>query len=104
MSEHKPKHYQSIQARYPEFIRAVEGLGKAAMESGPLEPKTVQLIRLTAAAAMRSEGSVRSHARQALGAGATPEEVEHALVALTSTIGFPTVAAALSWVGRDEEA
>jgi len=26
-----------------------------------------------------------------------PEEIYHAIILLTSTIGFPTVAAALSW-------
>jgi hypothetical protein len=33
-----------------------------------------------------------------LKAGATLDEVQHALLLLTSTIGFPAVAAALSWI------
>ena len=37
--------------------------------------------------------------RRALEAGASPEQIHHALLALTSTIGFPTVVAALSWAG-----
>ena len=36
---------------------------------------------------------------EALDAGATPEEILHALILLTSTIGFPTVVAGLTWVG-----
>jgi 4-carboxymuconolactone decarboxylase len=40
---------------------------------------------------------VHSHVRRAKAAGASPEEIYHALIALTSTIGFPTVSAALSW-------
>ena len=47
--------------------------------------------------AIRSEGSVHSHVRKALQAGASPEEIRHALVLLTSTIGFPTVTVALAW-------
>jgi alkylhydroperoxidase/carboxymuconolactone decarboxylase family protein YurZ len=35
--------------------------------------------------------------RRALDAGARPEEIVHTLLALTSTIGFPNVTAALSW-------
>jgi alkylhydroperoxidase/carboxymuconolactone decarboxylase family protein YurZ len=31
-------------------------------------------------------------------AGASPEELYHALLLITSTVGFPTVSAALSWV------
>lgn len=38
-----------------------------------------------------------SHARRALEAGASKAETRHALLCLTSTIGFPGVAAALSW-------
>jgi alkylhydroperoxidase/carboxymuconolactone decarboxylase family protein YurZ len=31
-------------------------------------------------------------------AGATREEVQHAVIVATSTIGFPNVMAALSWI------
>lgn len=41
---------------------------------------------------------MHSHARRALQAGASEEEIYHALIVITSTIGFPTVAAAISWV------
>jgi alkylhydroperoxidase/carboxymuconolactone decarboxylase family protein YurZ len=40
---------------------------------------------------------VHSHTRRALEAGATPEQIRHTLISLTSTIGFPTVVAAISW-------
>ena len=93
-----PKQYTSIQKRYKGLIKAVENLGKAAKASGPLGKKSSELVQLAAAAAIRSEGSVHSHARRALKAGAKPDEIRHAIVLLTSTIGFPTVSAALSWV------
>jgi len=35
--------------------------------------------------------------RRAREAGATPDEIYHAIVALTSTIGFPTMVAAVTW-------
>jgi len=47
---------------------------------------------------MQSEGSVCSHTRRALLAGATPEEIHHTLLLLVSTIGFPQAMAAFSWV------
>jgi len=65
--------------------------------AGPLDEQMVQLIQLGAAAAIHSEGAVHSHTRRALEAGATPEQIRHTLIALTSTIGFPTVVAAISW-------
>ncbi|MFZ0256853.1 MAG: carboxymuconolactone decarboxylase family protein, partial [Gammaproteobacteria bacterium] len=64
---------------------------------GPIDEKTAQLIQLAAAAAIHSEGAVHSHTRRALEAGAKPEEIRHALILLTSTIGFPTMVAAMSW-------
>ncbi len=92
-----PDQYMSIRKRFKKFFTAVDNLGKAAKASGPLDEKTAQLIQLGAAAAIRSEGSVHSHVRRALEAGATADEVHHAIILLSSTIGFPTVSAAMSW-------
>jgi 4-carboxymuconolactone decarboxylase len=94
----KPKHYNRLAKRYPEYFAAVERLGETVKKAGPLEPKVAELIQLAAAATAHSEGSVHSHARRAMKAGATTEEIQHALLLLTSTIGFPAVSAALSWV------
>ena len=92
-----PGQYVSIQRRFKKYFDATKNLGKVASESGPIDAKTSQLIQLAASAAIRSEGSVHSHTRRALEAGAKPEEIYHALILLTSTIGFPTMSAALSW-------
>jgi 4-carboxymuconolactone decarboxylase len=98
MSKQKlPGLFTDIGKRYPELAGAVENLGKTAREMGPVDEKTSHLIQLAAAAAIRSEGSVHSHVRRALQAGAGEEEIYHALILLTSTIGFPAVAAAISW-------
>lgn len=98
MSKQLPDLYLKLKERHSDLIDAVELLGKAARESGPLDDKTGHLIQLGAAAAIHSKGSVCSHASRALKSGATPAEIRHAIIVLTSTIGFPTVAAALSWV------
>ncbi len=93
-----PKHYRSIRERFKEYGEALDQLEKAVHGSGPIDDKTSHLIQLAAAAAIRSEGGVHSHARRATEHGASLEEVYHALILLTSTIGFPNVAAAISWV------
>lgn len=92
-----PSQYIKIGKRFKKYQDALSNLGKAAREAGPLDEKTSQLLQLAAAAAIRSEGAVHSHARRALEAGAKPDEIYHALLLLTSTIGFPNVSAALSW-------
>lgn len=93
-----PGQYVQTKKLFPQYLEALEALGEAAKKAGPLDAKTLHLVQLAASAAQRSEGAVHSHARRALEAGATPEEIRHALIAVTSTIGFPNVTAALSWV------
>jgi len=93
-----PRNYRSVARQYPRFIAAMDALGEAAANAGPLTEKTRHLVQIGAAAAIRSEGAVHSHTRRALAAGATREEVQHAVIAATSTIGFPNVMAALSWI------
>jgi len=92
------KQYHKMKERHPQLLDAVEALGEAASNAGPLSEKARQFVQLAAAAAIRSEGAVHSHARRAVNAGASPDEVRHAIMLLTSTIGFPTVVAAMTWV------
>jgi 4-carboxymuconolactone decarboxylase len=92
-----PKQHVNIKKRFTKILTAVNNLGKATRDAGPIDRKTSNLIQLSAAAAIRSEGSVHSHTRRALEAGATAEEIYHTIILLTSVIGFPTVSAALSW-------
>jgi 4-carboxymuconolactone decarboxylase len=98
MSKKKlPSHYLFQKKQHEEFIEAVEALGKVVKKQGPLDAKTAHLIQLAAAIAIHSEGAVHSHVRRAIESGATPEEIYHAIILLTNTIGFPTVSAAVSW-------
>ncbi len=92
------KHYHHLKTNFPEVLEAVENLGSTVREAGPLDKKTTELIQLAVAAASGSTGAVHSHAKRALAAGADRKEIEHALLVLISTIGFPRVAAALAWI------
>ena len=91
------KNYLKVKNRHPEFIAAVENLGITVKKEGPIDEKTANLIQLAVAAASQSQGSVHSHTRRSLEAGATKEEIYHAIILLTSTIGFPRAMAAMSW-------
>ena len=93
-----PRHYKNLRKKFPDYFAALENLGREAKAMGPLDEKTVELLHLTAAAAIRSEGALHSHARRAAAAGATREELYQALFSVTSTIGFPAVAASISWL------
>ena len=93
MAKPKPesKIYGKITKNYPAILAAVSSLGETIRSAGPLDEKSSQLIQLAAAAA------VHSHTKRALDAGASPKEIEHAILLLISVIGFPRSAAALSW-------
>lgn len=91
------RYYRRMKDKMPAFIAALDNIGVMVRKAGPLDEKTIQLVQLAACAGIRSEGAVHSHTRRALEAGATPADVRHALLCLTSTIGFPGVAAALTW-------
>ncbi|UCD66115.1 MAG: carboxymuconolactone decarboxylase family protein [Deltaproteobacteria bacterium] len=89
--------YSWLVSKYGKVMENHQELGKALREAGPISKKNANLIQLAAAAASKAEGAVHSHVRRALEAGATSEEIYHTIILLTSTIGFPAVAAALSW-------
>ena len=93
-----PKHYRTIEEKHPAVAELHRKLGEAARSEGPLDTKTAHLIQLAGAVGVRSEGAVQSHARRAMDAGASKEEVRHAVVLLTTTLGFPAVAAAMDWL------
>ena len=97
-SEKITSHYESLKSRFPKSMEALENLGSAVRTEGPLDLKTGHLIQLAAAAVSQSEGGVHSHARRALEAGASADEIYHTLMLLVSPVGFPRVAAAISWV------
>lgn len=97
MTTQRPNFYESLATRHPDYMKAVEALGAAVKQAGPLDEQTLHLVQLAAAAAARSEGAVHSHTRRALASGVHPDAIRHTLIALTSTVGFPTVVASLSW-------
>ena len=93
-----PTRFQQFGKKYPAIMRAYESLGAATQEAGPLDVKTRCLVKLAIATGALREGAVHSHARRALQAGCTPDEIRHVVLLATTTLGFPSMMAALSWV------
>ena len=91
------ENYKWLLQKFNTVMEKHQDLGKAVRDAGPIDEKNSQLIQLGAATALRAEGSVNSHVKRALDAGASSEEIYHTIILLTSTIGFPAVSAALSW-------
>ena len=93
-----PGRYLRFKKQHPAIFRAYDDLGRATQEAGPLDARARALVKLSLAIGARMEGAVHSHTRRALEAGCTPEEIRHAVLLGTTTLGFPTMMAALSWV------
>ncbi|HQU19829.1 MAG: carboxymuconolactone decarboxylase family protein [Fimbriimonadaceae bacterium] len=93
-----PGHYSRFLEKHPEVASAYRKLSQAVAEDGPLDPKTCALIKLGMSVAANREGASHSHTRKAIEAGATPDEIRHAVLQGTTTLGFPQMMAGLAWV------
>lgn len=90
--------FKQFGQKFPAVMKAYEALGTATQEAGPLEIKSRALVKLAIAIGAGREGAVHSHTRRALEAGCTSAEIRHAVLLATTTLGFPGMMAALSWV------
>ena len=92
-----PKPFESFSKQFPDIMKQHNQLGKSCREAGPLDSKSQELIKLGIAIGVNSRGGVRSAVRKALAAGATQDEIQHAILLSISTTGFPIMIAAMEW-------
>ena len=97
-SDHLPDVYLGFRDRYPDVARALDGLGQAGEEAGPLSEREQRLATLGIAVGALAKGAVRSNVRKALALGVTPDEVRHVAVLAVTTRGLPTAVAAYEWI------
>ena len=93
-----PKVYEKFRGQFPEVFDDYKKLGVSTRNAGPLDEKTQNLIKLGIAVGANSRGAVMSHTRKALKAGATAEEIYHAVLLALTTTGFPNMIASLCWM------
>ena len=93
-----PEIYQQFSENYQEIFKDYKQLGITIRESGPLDSKSQDLVKLGIAIGANSQGAVMSSTRKALESGSSPEEVMHAVLLSITTTGFPNMIAALRWV------
>jgi len=95
-----PKTYENFSEKFPEILKQYQELGKSCRETGPLENKCQDLVKLGIAVGANSRGAVMSAVRKALASGATPDEIVHAVLLSLTTTGFPNMIAALGWANE----
>jgi len=96
--DHLPDVYLGFREQYPSVAGALDGLGEAVDGAGPLDGRCARLVKLGLAVGAGAEGSVKSNARKALAAGATPDEVRQVGVLAITTCGFPAAIAGMGWI------
>jgi 4-carboxymuconolactone decarboxylase len=96
--DHLPDVYLGFRENYPAVATALDGLGEAVDGVGPLGEKCARLVKLGLAIGAGAEGSVKSNARKALAAGATPGAVRQVGVLAITTCGFPAAIAGMGWI------
>lgn len=94
----RPSFYERMASDQPDLVRAYEAFGEACRHAGPLDAKTAALVKLAISLGAGLEGASHAHARKALKAGWTKEELLHAAHLCAPTIGFPPMMRARSWV------
>ncbi len=97
MKETLPEHFQGFVKDYPDVWEAHQKLSEACAESGPLDRKTRELIKVAISAAANQTTAVQRHAVMAVQAGASKEEICQTILLLITTVGFPRASAALQW-------
>lgn len=75
-----------------DIYEAYQNYGKLVHEKGgPLDEKTRWLIKVALSTDCKNEYSLRTHILKAMKSGCTKEEIEHAILLVGPTAGFPTM-------------
>lgn len=94
----KPARFEAFERKYKDVFEAYEKMGAAVHQSGPIDKKARELIKLGISAGAQKEGAVHSHTRKALDAGATTEEIRQVVLLTLPTLGMPSMMAAMTWI------
>lgn len=83
------KNLKYFTTNHENVYNAYERYGKLVHESGPLDQKTCWLIKVALSTESQYPYALRTHILKALKSGCTKEEIEHAIMLVAPTAGFP---------------
>lgn len=98
MPSRLPKRPEALRRKYPRVWKRFTALAEACHEAGPLDERSRRLVKLGLAIGAGLEGATHSAVRNALAAGVSPQELQHAALLGITTLGFPASMRAMSWV------
>lgn len=93
--------FTEFKEEHKDLYESYESLGRVIHErSGPLEEKTRWLIKVAISGSCGHERALETHIRKAVAAGANFDEIQHALMLMIQTVGFPAFMEAYSVFAR----
>ena len=95
-----PEIYRSFRSRFGDVVERHDAVAEAVDVAGPLDEKTLRLVKLGIAVGAQSEGAVRSSVRKSLDAGLSREAIEQVILLGLTTRGFPATVAAWQWASE----
>jgi alkylhydroperoxidase/carboxymuconolactone decarboxylase family protein YurZ len=98
MAEKLPSGAAKIARTHPEIWAAYQDLGEACAKSGPLDARTLRLVKLAIAVGAESEGAVHSHVRRGLDEGLSADELLHVSRLAIPSLGLAKAVAAMTWI------
>jgi len=98
--DYLPFPYERFKKEFPEIEKAYEKLANLCHATGPLDEKTRRLIKLAIAIGSGSQGAIKSHTRRAIAMGISTEEIQHVALLSLTTIGFPNMIAAFTYINE----
>ncbi len=95
-----PQTLSRFKKQFPDIWKAYENLRDSCSQTGPLDRKTVELIKVGISAALEREGGLIAHVARAKRAGAKPAEIYQAILQGIGLTGFPAFLASFKVVQK----
>ncbi|MDO5707890.1 MAG: carboxymuconolactone decarboxylase family protein [Andreesenia angusta] len=89
------EHFKNLRDSHKELYDAYEEYGKKVYEAGPLDDKMKALIKIAISSTAKQHYAIKSQIRKARRQGCSWEEIEHAILLIAPTVGFPTMMEAM---------
>ena len=93
-----PEFYEQGKRDFPDVFESYEALSRATKAAGPLDARSVALVKLAPSIASGLAGATHANTRKALTTGCTPEELRQVVLLAVTTIGFPAMMRGRAWV------
>lgn len=96
------KNLKYIREKHGEVYDAYKEYGKLVhTKGGPLDEKTRWLIKIAISTACEYSYALTTHIKKALAAGCTREEIEHVMLLVAPSAGFPKMMEGLLSLRRE---